>query len=140
MVGADIFATVGTDDKVRYLETAFGIPQHRIFNSRDSLFLQKVLHATNGRGVDLVLNSLSGELLHASWQCLAKFGRMVEIGKRDFQGNAKLQMSLFEGNRSFFGVDIHETATEAPHVMTRFAVHFPPNCAQPSLRSVELLN
>jgi NADPH:quinone reductase-like Zn-dependent oxidoreductase len=123
MAGADIFATVGSDEKVQYLETTFGIAPDRIFNSRDASFLEKVLHATNGRGVDLILNSLSGELLHASWKCLAKFGRMVEIGKRDFQGNAKLQMSLFEGNRSFFGVDIHETAAEAPHVIARFAVH-----------------
>jgi NADPH:quinone reductase-like Zn-dependent oxidoreductase len=62
--------------------------------------------ATNDRGVDLVLNSLSGELLHASWNCVAKFGRMIEIGKRDFIGKAKLSMDLFEGNRAFFGVDL----------------------------------
>jgi hypothetical protein len=31
---------------------------------------------------------------------------MVEIGKRDFIGKARLDMNLFEGNRSFFGVDL----------------------------------
>lgn len=119
MIGADIFATVGSDEKVRYLERNFGISRDKIFNSRDASFLDDVLRVTNGRGVDLVLNSLSGELLHASWKCVAKFGRMVEIGKRDFQGNAKLQMSLFEGNRSFFGVDLHEIAAQAPHILAR---------------------
>lgn len=64
------------------------------------------MKATSGRGVDVVLNSLSGELLHASWKCVAEFGRMVEIGKRDLIGRAKLSMELFEGNRSFFGVDL----------------------------------
>lgn len=75
--------------------------------------------ATAGRGVDVVLNSLSGELLHASWLCVAKFGRIVEIGKRDFQGHGKLRMSLFEGNRSFFGVDLHAIAAEAPELLGR---------------------
>lgn len=115
---------MGTDEKVSYLETTFGIARDRIFNSRDYSFLEKILQATKGRGVDLVLNSLSGELLHASWECVAKFGRMVEIGKRDFQGNAKLQMSIFEGNRSFFGVDVHEMAAQTPHIFSRFALYF----------------
>lgn len=53
-----------------------------------------------------MLNSLSGELLHMSWKCVAEFGRMVEIGKRDLLGRAKLNMDLFGSNRSFFGVDL----------------------------------
>ena len=61
---------------------------------------------TNGRGVDLVLNSLSGELLHTSWQCVAEFGKMLEIGARDIIGKANLRLDLFSRNRSFFGVDI----------------------------------
>ena len=64
------------------------------------------MSATGGRGVDLVLNRLSGELLHMSWKCVAEFGRMVEIGKRDLLGRAKLNMDLFGSNRSFFGVDL----------------------------------
>jgi NADPH:quinone reductase-like Zn-dependent oxidoreductase len=64
------------------------------------------MSATGGRGVDLVLNSLSGELLHTSWKCVAEFGRMIEIGKRDLIGRAKLSMDLFASNRSFFGVDL----------------------------------
>lgn len=77
-----------------------------MFNSRNASFLPGIKEATNGRGVDLVLNSLSGELLHASWQCVAEYGNMIEIGKRDFIGRAKLDMDLFEGNRAFFGVDL----------------------------------
>jgi hypothetical protein len=53
-----------------------------------------------------VLNSLSGELLHTSRKCVAERGRMVEIGKYDFIGKGRLDMDLFEGNRSFFGVDL----------------------------------
>lgn len=98
--------TVGSDEKVQYLIETFNIPRDHIFNARDGSFLPALMGATNGKGVNLVLNSLSGELLHASWKCVAEGGRMVEIGKRDFLGKARLDMDLFEGNRSFFGVDL----------------------------------
>lgn len=44
----------------------FDIPRDRIFNSRTSEILPGILRETGGKGVDVVLNSLSGELLHAS--------------------------------------------------------------------------
>ena len=61
---------------------------------------------TKGRGVDIVLNSLAGELLHASWKCVAEFGKMIEIGKRDFLEHGTLSLEEFGGNRAFFGVDL----------------------------------
>ncbi|TDZ55000.1 Highly reducing polyketide synthase gloL [Colletotrichum trifolii] len=51
--------------------------------------------ATDSRGVDVVLNQLSGELLQASWQCVAEVGSLVELGRRDFLGHAKLAMEHF---------------------------------------------
>lgn len=47
---------------------------------------------TNGRGVDLVLNSLAEEKLQASIRCLAKGGRFIEIGKFDIANNNPLGM------------------------------------------------
>lgn len=70
--------------------------------------------ATDYRGVDLVLNSLSGELLHASWKCVAPFGKMLEIGKRDFIGHAQLAMDIFEANRSFLGIDLAQLIEQRP--------------------------
>lgn len=90
----------------------FGIARNRIFNSRNSGFLADVKRETNGRGVDVVLNSLSGELLHASWECVAEYGKMLEIGKRDFIGRGKLSMDLFEANRAFFGIDLARLCVE----------------------------
>ncbi len=80
------------------------------------------MRETNDRGVDVVLNSLSGELLHASWQCVAKFGKMIEIGKRDFIGHANLAMDLFESNRSFVGVDFAQICAERPSVTKRYVL------------------
>lgn len=101
-----IYCTVGSEAKRVYLTANHGIPSTHIFNSRDSSFLPDVLKVTDGRGVDVVLNSLSGDLLQASWQCVAEFGTMVEIGKRDFRRRASLAMAPFEANRTFVGLDL----------------------------------
>jgi NADPH:quinone reductase-like Zn-dependent oxidoreductase len=82
-IGAKIYATVGSDEKASFLVNEFGIPREHIFDSHDGSFLQGIMSATNGLGVDLVLNSLSGELLSDSWKCVAPDGAMVEIGKRN---------------------------------------------------------
>jgi hypothetical protein len=77
------------------------------------------MQETQGNGVDIVLNSLAGELLHASWQCVAEFGKMIEIGKRDFLEHGSLAMDLFGGNRAFFGVDLVRLL-EKPGIHTRY--------------------
>lgn len=108
MLGADIYLTVGSDEKVRFLMDNFNIPRDRILHSRDDSFVEDLKRATDGKGVDLILNSLSGELLHATWSCVAEFGRMVEIGKRDLLGGGKLDMYTFLANRSYSCVDIDQ--------------------------------
>ncbi|KAI5456752.1 KR domain-containing protein [Mariannaea sp. PMI_226] len=116
MIGAKIFCTVGNEEKVEYLVSNYGIPRSCIFNSRDASFLPDVLEATSGRGVDVVLNSLSGELLHASWKCVAEFGQMVEIGKRDLTGRGNLALEPFLLNRSYHGVDLAHISAIRPQL------------------------
>ncbi|KAM0814977.1 putative Lovastatin diketide synthase LovF [Seiridium cardinale] len=53
-------------------------PARHIFNSRNSSFLPDILLITNQRGFNVVLNSLFGDLLTATWRCLAESGSMVE--------------------------------------------------------------
>ncbi|KAL8927685.1 MAG: hypothetical protein Q9172_001245 [Xanthocarpia lactea] len=118
VVEAEIYATVGSEEKVQHLMTTFNIPRERIFNSRDASFVKGLMQATHNKGVDLVLNSLSGELLHATWQCVAPFGRMVEIGKRDLLGFGQLDMNPFLANRSYSCVDI-EAFREKPLIVYR---------------------
>jgi NADPH:quinone reductase-like Zn-dependent oxidoreductase len=110
---------VSTEEKINYLIDNFDIPRHHIFNSRDSTFLPAIMKETGGRGVDAVLNSLSGELLHASWKCVAEFGSFVEIGRRDFVGQGSLAMELFESNRSFTGFDLLLISKQRPDVVER---------------------
>ncbi|VBB84212.1 Putative polyketide synthase [Podospora comata] len=117
MIGAEIYCTVGNESKAEYIVDRFHIPRHHIFNSRDASFLPALLKGTGGRGVDVVLNSLAGELLHASWKCVAKFGTFVEIGRRDLVGQGLLAMDVFEANRAFVGFDLLRFSTERPLVI-----------------------
>ncbi|KAI2485626.1 Mycocerosic acid synthase [Pyrenophora tritici-repentis] len=105
--GAEIFATVGADAKKQLLIEQYGLPEDHIFSSRDTSFVKGVLRATGGQGVDLVLNSLAGEALRLSWtDCLAKFGRFLEIGKTDLFANTGLDMKPLLDNKSYIGVNL----------------------------------
>lgn len=105
-VGATIFATVGSPDKKSLLVESCGIPVEHIFSSRDASFARGVLAATDGRGVDVVLNSLTGSLLQASFDVLAPFGHFIEIGRRDLERNSSLEMRTFARHTSFSSVDM----------------------------------
>lgn len=103
--GAHILVTC-SQGKRAFLKERFGFKDEQIFSSRDDSFRSDVLAATGGRGVDVVLNSLSGRLLEATWRCVAPFGRFVEIGKRDVHENAGLPMDVFRRNVSFSSIDM----------------------------------
>ncbi|KAF4438150.1 putative polyketide synthase [Fusarium austroafricanum] len=119
MLEADIFTTVSSEEKVQYLMDTYSIPRNHIFNSRGLSFVDDLLRETGGRGVDVALNSLSGEQLHATWKCVAKWGTMVEIGKRDLLGGGKLDMTPFLDNRSYHCADLDQMIKERPETIGR---------------------
>lgn len=132
LLGAEIFVTAGNEEKVQYLTDSMGIARSHIFDSRSEGFVSGLMAQTGGRGADLVLNSLSGDLLHASWKCVAKFGKMIELGKRDLMEHGQLDMQTFLANRSYCCVDIAQMAQERPMVINRYV------CWNPSTLSVDL--
>ena len=119
MVGAEIFATVGSAAKKEFLMSEYGIPEDHIFYSRNTSFAKAIKRETGGQGVDLVLNSLAGDQLRETWDGLAHFGRFIEIGKRDIVGNTRLEMARFEHNALFASVDLTIVAAERPEIMRR---------------------
>ena len=106
LIGAEIFVTVGSTEKRNLMTQTFGIPHDHIFSSRDLTFAQGMMRMTNNRGVDVVLNSMAGEGLRRSWECIAPFGRFVEIGKADIGASGKLPMFPFKKNVVFASVDL----------------------------------
>lgn len=100
-----VFTTVGSEEKKEYLKQRFPQLDEKSFaNSRDASFEQHILRETDGRGVDVVLNSLSEEKLQASVRCLAQHGRFLEIGKYDLSQNNPLGMAAFLKNITFHGI------------------------------------
>ncbi|KAM7213624.1 hypothetical protein V8F06_011010 [Rhypophila decipiens] len=127
---SDIYCTVtdlGVENQVRHLMEYCDIPRHHIFNSGEPSSLPSLMAITDGRGVDVVLNSQSGEqqLLHASWKCVAPGGTFVDImsgrrESRDFVGQQQqtnLAMQPFENNRSFIAFNLAILKNQRPAVI-----------------------
>ncbi|MDZ7342129.1 MAG: AMP-binding protein, partial [candidate division KSB1 bacterium] len=111
MIGAEIFATAGSEDKRAYLKS-LGIKY--VMDSRTLDFADQILADTNGTGVDVVLNSLSGEAIPRSLSVLADYGRFVEIGKTDIYSHGLLDLYPFRKNLSYFAVDLLRIAKDRP--------------------------
>lgn len=107
-LGAIVFATAGTQAKREYIAQNCDVRLDHIFDSRNTSFLEQIKQATNGRGVDIVLNSLTGSRLHASLEACAPWGRFVEIGKRDILDSGSLNMSVFARSLTVTAFDLSD--------------------------------
>lgn len=120
-----VFATVGTDAKRTFLADGYNIPNNRIFSSRSTDFAIQLMEATDGRGVDVILNSLTRDMLHESWRCIAENGTFIEIGKRDLVDRNSLSMEPFNRNASYRAVDMSRKSMPAEvifRLVTRFCI------------------
>ena len=107
--GATVIATAGTNEKRAYLRQ-LGV--EHVFDSRSLDFYNQVMEVTGGRGVDIVLNSLTGRFITQSLKCLAPFGRFIELGKSDIYRNSKLGLERLGENISYFVVDVDRLAAQ----------------------------
>jgi acyl transferase domain-containing protein/NADPH:quinone reductase-like Zn-dependent oxidoreductase/acyl carrier protein len=82
-LGAEVY---GTASPAKWAATI--LAEDHLASSRDLGFESRLLAATDGRGVDVVLNSLSGEFVDASLRLLPRGGRFIEIGKTDVRSPA----------------------------------------------------
>ncbi|MFM9984617.1 MAG: SDR family NAD(P)-dependent oxidoreductase [Flavobacteriales bacterium] len=110
--GANIIATAGTRQKRAQLRKDYGITH--VFDSRSNSFYDDVMNVTSNRGVDMVLNSLSGDLILQGLKCLAPYGRFVELGKTDIYKWSTINMQLLAENISFHVVDVDRLASQKP--------------------------
>ncbi len=109
--GAEIFATAGSEDR-RQLLRDMGITH--VYDSRSTEFAEQIRRDTDGYGVDIVLNSLTGAAQRAGLELLSVGGRFVEIGKAEVYGNTRLELSPFRRNLTFHYVDLALMADSRP--------------------------
>ncbi|MEV2253492.1 type I polyketide synthase [Streptomyces sp. NPDC050147] len=112
--GAEVLATAGSDAKRTYLR-GLGVPH--VMDSRSLDFADQVRDLTGGRGVDVVLNSLTGPAQSAGLGLLAHRGRFVELGKRDIYANTRLGLLPFRHNVTFTGVDVLMMMQQDPDLL-----------------------
>ncbi|MEV6025282.1 zinc-binding dehydrogenase [Streptomyces sp. NPDC052036] len=103
LLGATVLATAGTPEKHAHLRE-LGIDH--VMDSRSMAFVEETLAATDGEGVDVVLNSLAGPAQQAGLELLRPFGRFVEIGKRDIMAGNPIGLAPFRRNLSLHSVDL----------------------------------
>ena len=106
--GAEVFATVETEDDREFLVKNFDLKAENVILTKRGSLLSAIVKATQGRGVDVIVKSSSGEALHDSWDCLASFGRFVEIGGRALKDAGKLDLQTFPRNATFTSFALSE--------------------------------
>jgi polyketide synthase 12/epothilone polyketide synthase D len=115
-IGAEVFATAGSPEKRERLR-ALGV--RHVLDSRSLEFAEGVMSATGGEGVDVVLNSLSGEFIPKSLGVLREHGRYVEIGKRDYYQDKKLGLRPFLKGLTLALVDLRAMLHTRPKLVER---------------------
>jgi len=113
--GARILATAGTPEKVDFLHK-LGI--EHVFDSRSTSFVDGV-RSVCPEGVDMVLNSLAGEGLTGGLSILGRFGRFMDVTKKDIYNDLRVGLSPFRRGLSYHAIDLeqvinydHETIQE----------------------------
>ncbi|MDP6708495.1 MAG: amino acid adenylation domain-containing protein, partial [Alphaproteobacteria bacterium] len=110
--GAEVIATAGSQRKLDYLRD-LGVPH--LINYRESDFEAEVMRLTGGRGVDVVINTLSGDAIQKGLNCLAPGGRYVEIAMAALKSAGAVDLSVLDGNQSFFSIDLSRLVRTRPH-------------------------
>jgi len=106
LLDAEIFTAVGTVEKKEFPIGSYSINEENKISSRGPDFVQGVKALTNGHGIDVIINSLAGEALKCSLECIAPFGRFVEVGKKDIYNFGNLPMFPFSKNATVSSVDV----------------------------------
>jgi len=78
--GAEIFATCGSEGKVQFLKT---LGDFHIINYREDDFEKAIRSMNNGRGVDIVMDSVGGKSFRKGYELLNPLGRLIIFGLGD---------------------------------------------------------
>lgn len=115
-VGAKVIATAGSRSKRDHLR---GLGIEHVFDSRELNWADEVRAATGGRGVDIVLNSLTGAAIPLGLEVLAEDGRFIEVGKKDIYADRGIGLGDFRKSLTFASVDLAGLMDRRPERFAR---------------------
>jgi acyl transferase domain-containing protein/NADPH:quinone reductase-like Zn-dependent oxidoreductase/acyl carrier protein len=108
---AQIYATAGSQLKLDYLKQ-LDVP-YRI-NYQETDFAQEIERLTAGQGVDVVINTLSGDAIQKGMNCLAPGGRYIEIAMTALKAVRTIDLSVFCQNQTFYSIDLRKLGQSDP--------------------------
>ncbi|MER5753620.1 SDR family NAD(P)-dependent oxidoreductase [Streptomyces sp. NPDC002088] len=129
--GAHVIATAGTETKRDLLRT---LGASHVLDSRSLDFVPQVRELTGGQGVDVVVNSLSGEAIAHNLDLLRPNGRFIELGKRDIFLNNPVTLRPFHNSLTFTGFNLDAVIGDPvrrPRLMTDIAAEIACGTYQP---------
>jgi len=120
--GATVLATASKDDKLERL-APLGLDHGINYVEHD--FVVEVQRLTDGRGADVIVDSVGGETLQRSLRCLAYRGRVITVGDAGRDGGQPLDISTMRPqNQSLTGVFLGaELVLGGPRVHELIAGH-----------------
>lgn len=113
-LGASIFVLVQNDEENDTAKSA-GVPRERVLHA-NSIYLRKQLEqATGGKGMEVVL-AMSGNETSMAWECLADFGRFVEIRTSATHRSTRPALGV---NATFTSLNMGSVAAARPKAMEK---------------------
>lgn len=113
-----VIATVGSSAKIGLV---YELGADQVINYADSNWTSQVMEATAGKGADIILDSIGGEILKSSLKVLAPFGRLVYYGSASSNTNQWDRASLIDilENKTIAGFNIgHLLRSNPEHAVT----------------------
>ncbi|MGX1778609.1 type I polyketide synthase [Nocardia brasiliensis] len=131
--GAVIHATAGTTEKRdRLLDSGIDY----VYDSRTLDFADQIRRVTDGRGIDVVLNSLAGAALRAGVELLRPGGRFIEVGRRDIHADTRLGLAPFRRNLTFASADLAFIGAHMPALIARLTREIEAEVAKGRIRPI----
>ena len=118
-LGARVFVTTSSTESKELLREMYDIPEDHIFSRENGKYVQTIQDLTSGVGVDVVLSCHSGGGDMTSWECVAPFGRLVELDSKTHTVNLGLPLAPSTKNIVFATVDLQEIIRERPAFIGR---------------------
>jgi NADPH2:quinone reductase len=97
LLGARVFATAGSDEKCSRVSE---LGADAVINYSQKDFANELLRLTEGRGVDIVVETVAGEALEKSLRVLAPNGHLIALGNLS-GGHRDLPTLLPEGRKAY---------------------------------------
>ncbi|MDK8189824.1 SDR family NAD(P)-dependent oxidoreductase [Paenibacillus sp. UMB7766-LJ446] len=113
-LGAEIFATASMQHKLDYLRE-MGVKH--VINYATTDFEQEIQRRTNGEGVHVILNTLSGDAMQKGLNCLARNGRYIEIAMTALKSAHAVNLSGLNHNQTLYSLDLRKLGMEEPELL-----------------------